>query len=53
MGVVGNVDSLWRYPVESMRGEELASAFLGYAGVYGDRVFAFTSARNAAGFPSG
>ena len=32
---VGTVESLWRYPVKSMRGEELQEAFIGFAGVYG------------------
>ncbi len=43
MNQVGRVESVWRYPVKSMAGEELPSAFLGYAGVYGDRVYAFHS----------
>jgi uncharacterized protein YcbX len=51
MSVVGRVDSLWRYPVKSMRGEELEEAFAGYPGVYGDRVFAFKSSASPAGFP--
>jgi uncharacterized protein len=34
-----------------MRGEELDELFAGYAGVYGDRLFAFTSSANAKGFP--
>ena len=38
MSVVGKVDSLWRYPVKSMRGEELEEAFVGFSGVYGDRL---------------
>ena len=29
MSVVGKVESLWRYPVKSMRGEELEDAFGG------------------------
>jgi uncharacterized protein YcbX len=41
VSIVGTVDSLWRYPVKSMRGEELEEAFVGFAGVYGDRYFAF------------
>ena len=41
MSIVGTVDSLWRYPVKSMRGEELAQAFIGFSGIYGDRLFAF------------
>jgi len=51
MAVVGTVESLWRYPVKSMRGEELDELFAGYAGVYGDRLFAFTSSANPKGFP--
>jgi uncharacterized protein len=51
MNVVGKVESLWRYPVKSMRGEELDEMFAGYAGVYGDRVFAFTSSLSPKGFP--
>jgi hypothetical protein len=48
---VGKVESLWRYPVKSMRGEALDEMFVGYAGVYGDRLFAFASSANANGFP--
>jgi len=51
MRVIGKVESLWRYPVKSMRGEELTELFAGYAGVYGDRLFAFESAANPRGFP--
>jgi uncharacterized protein len=51
MAVVGTVESLWRYPVKSMRGEELDELFAGYAGVYGDRLFAFESSANQKGFP--
>src|SRR6059058_4857217 len=51
MSVIGQVDSLWRYPVKSMRGEELEEAFAGYPGVYGDRVFAFKSSASPMGFP--
>src|SRR5262249_32346116 len=51
MSIVGKVESLWRYPVKSMRGEELDEAFAGYPGVYGDRVFAFKSSASPTGFP--
>jgi uncharacterized protein YcbX len=51
MSVIGTVESLWRYPVKSMRGEELDELFAGYAGVYGDRLFAFESAASPKGFP--
>ncbi|MEY2576090.1 MAG: uncharacterized protein QOF80_1577 [Verrucomicrobiota bacterium] len=49
--IIGKVDSLWRYPVKSMRGEEMQELFVGYAGVYGDRLFAFESSANSKGFP--
>lgn len=51
MSIVGRVESLWRYPVKSMRGEERHELFVGYAGVYGDRLFAFESSSNPRGFP--
>jgi uncharacterized protein YcbX len=51
MNVVGKVESVWRYPVKSMRGEELDEIFAGYAGVYGDRLFAFESSASSKGFP--
>jgi uncharacterized protein len=51
MAIVGKVESLWRYPVKSMRGEALSEAFVGFAGVYGDRLFAFKSAARPTGFP--
>jgi uncharacterized protein len=51
MSVIGTVESLWRYPVKSMRGEELDEIFAGFAGVYGDRLFAFESSANRKGFP--
>src|SRR5690242_13064347 len=51
MSVVGTVESLWRYPVKSMRGEEMDELFASYAGVYGDRLFAFQSSASPQGFP--
>ncbi|MFN2622938.1 MAG: MOSC domain-containing protein [Chthoniobacterales bacterium] len=49
--MIGKVESLWRYPVKSMRGEEMEEMFAGYAGVYGDRLFAFVSDGSPKGFP--
>ena len=51
MSIIGKVDSLWRYPVKSMRGEELDEVFAGFSGVYGDRLFAFRSSASPTGFP--
>jgi uncharacterized protein YcbX len=49
--MIGRVDSLWRYPVKSMRGEELDEAFVGFSGMYCDRLFAFRSSAGPKGFP--
>ena len=49
--VIGKVESLWRYPVKSMRGERLTEAFIGFSGVYGDRLFAVRNASAPKGFP--
>ena len=51
MPIVGHVESLWRYPVKSMRGEQLQEAYIGFPGIYGDRLYAFRSAAAPAGFP--
>jgi uncharacterized protein len=51
MTTIGKVESLWRYPVKSMRGEELNEVFVSFAGVYGDRLFAFKSTARPKGFP--
>ncbi len=51
MSIVGRIDSLWRYPVKSMRGEELDEAFASFSGIYGDRLFAFESSASPKGFP--
>jgi uncharacterized protein YcbX len=51
MSTIGTVESLWRYPVKSMRGEELDETFAGYSGVYGDRIFAFGDSEGRKGFP--
>ena len=51
MSIIGTVESLWRYPVKSMRGEEIAEAFAGFAGFYGDRCYAIGNSSARAGFP--
>jgi uncharacterized protein len=49
---VGTVTGLWRYPVKSMAGEALAEAQIGWAGVAGDRRWAFVRADSSgSGFP--
>jgi uncharacterized protein YcbX len=51
MTVVATVESLWRYPVKSMCGEQLQTAFAGFSGIYGDRIYAFHDTAAPAGFP--
>jgi len=38
MKVVGRLESVWRYPIKSMRGESLPEAYVSFAGVLGDRL---------------
>lgn len=51
MSAIGQVESVWRYPVKSMRGEQLANAYLGYSGVFGDRLYAFHDTAAPKAFP--
>jgi uncharacterized protein YcbX len=51
MTTIGTIESLWRYPVKSMRGEEIREVFMGFAGIYGDRCYAFRSSAARKGFP--
>src|SRR4029453_7381458 len=51
MSFIGKGERVWRYPVKSMRGEELDEAFAGFSGIYGDRLFAFRSSASPTGFP--
>lgn len=40
MNSVGTVEDLWRYPVKSMAGEQLAQAPVDVRGILGDRLYA-------------
>jgi uncharacterized protein YcbX len=51
MSIIGQVESLWRYPVKSMRGESRQELFAGFSGIHGDRLFAFRSSAAPSGFP--
>lgn len=42
--LVGTIATLWRYPVKSMRGEELNSAEITTRGLRGDRAYAVIDA---------
>lgn len=52
MTVVGRVVALWRYPVKSMAGEELAGVDVSWHGLAGDRRWAFIrDGQVRSGFP--
>ena len=51
MQKIGSLDSVWRYPVKSMRGESVDEVFVAYTGVMGDRVYAITSSSAYPEFP--
>ena len=51
MKVVGRLESVWRYPVKSMPGESLAEAYVDFAGVLGDRLYAVHHATAPKSFP--
>ena len=48
---IGTVETICRYPVKSMAGEEVGQAFVGFAGLMGDRAFAFVRTSGPKGFP--
>jgi MOSC domain-containing protein len=48
---VGTLETVCRYPVKSMAGEEIEAAFVGFAGLMGDRAFAFRREPGPSGFP--
>lgn len=51
MTTIGTVESLWRYPVKSMRGAEMSEVFMGFSGIYGDRCYAFKNSAARKGVP--
>jgi len=48
---IGHVESIFRYPVKSMKGERLEEANLGWHGFYGDRRLALRRISDRGGFP--
>jgi len=51
MNQIGRLESVWRYPVKSMRGEQVDDVFVAYTGVMGDRVYAISSSDATPEFP--
>ncbi len=48
---LGTLESIWRYPVKGMRGEELSHVYAGYAGIMGDRVYGVIADDGDPAFP--
>ena len=51
MTKIGTVESIWRYPVKSMRGERVDDVFAAFAGLMGDRIYGISSSHAAPEFP--
>ena len=51
MDRVGTLAVLRRYPVKGMAGEDVAAARVTFAGIVGDRVYAFVDERDQSSFP--
>lgn len=48
---LGTLQILRRYPFKSMAGEDLAEVFVSFAGLVGDRAYAFVDRNNHSNFP--
>jgi uncharacterized protein YcbX len=48
---IGHIEALFRYPVKSMRGEQVENANLGWHGLAGDRRLALRRMDDRSGFP--
>ena len=48
---IGQIEAIFRYPVKSMRGEQLDAATMGWHGLEGDRRFAFRRVEERGEFP--
>lgn len=48
---LGSIESIWRYPVKGMRGEELPYVYTAFSGLMGDRVYGVIAADGHAAFP--
>jgi len=51
MTKLGTIESIWRYPVKSMRGEEVARIYAAFSGLMGDRMYGVVAADGDPAFP--
>jgi uncharacterized protein YcbX len=48
---IGRIESIWRYPVKGMRGEEIPHTYTAYTGLMGDRIYGVVAADGDPGHP--
>jgi hypothetical protein len=48
---LGTIESIWRYPVKGMRGEEIPHVYTAYTGLMGDRIYGVVAADGSPGHP--
>ena len=48
---LGTIESIWRYPVKGMRGEEIPHTYTAFTGLMGDRVYGVVAADGSPGHP--
>ncbi len=48
---LGAIESIWRYPVKGMRGEEIPQVYTGFAGLMGDRIYGVIAEDGDPAFP--
>ncbi len=46
---LGTIESIWRYPVKGMRGEEMPHTYTVFTGLMGDRVYGVVAADGSPG----
>jgi hypothetical protein len=48
---LGTIESIWRYPVKGMRGEEIPHTYTAFTGLMGDRIYGVVAADGSPGHP--
>lgn len=48
---IGTIESIWRYPVKGMRGEEISHTYAAFTGLMGDRIYGVVAADGDTGHP--
>jgi hypothetical protein len=48
---LGTIESIWRYPVKGMRGEEIPHTYTAFTGLMGDRVYGVVAGDGSPGHP--